>query len=199
LRAPRFVFCYADIMNLRYTLIFIIIILVLGIGYFVFFQRSNQEINLESKFEKNMIITSPSFQHNDSIPPKYTCDGENVNPLLEIKNVPSGAKSLALIVDDPDAPMGTWVHWTIWNINPDTTQIPEGSVPTGVTEGQTSFGKPGYGGPCPPSGTHRYFFKLYALDMILALSPQADKAELLEAMEGHILDKAELIGLYSRG
>lgn len=186
-------------MNIRFVLSFIIITLVLGIGYLVFLQRSGQEIILEPKLKANMIIASPTFQHNGFIPPKYTCDGDNVSPPLEMKDVPQGTKSLVLIVDDPDVPRGTWVHWTVWNIDPETTKIPERSVPAQATEGRTSFGKPGYGGPCPPSGTHRYFFKLYALDTTLGLAPQADKATLEKAMKGHILDKAELIGLYSRG
>lgn len=197
-------------MSFRFVLSLIIIAILLAVGYLIFFQRSNQEIDLELKINPvrkdrltngvngNMIITSPSFQDNGSIPSKYTCDGENVNPPLVIKDVPSGTKSLTLIVDDPDAPRGTWVHWIVWNIDPQTTQISERSVPAQASEGQTDFGKPGYGGPCPPSGTHRYFFKVYALDTTLDLSLQADKAELEKAMEGHVLDKAELIGLYSR-
>lgn len=101
-------------------------------------------------------------------------------------------------MDDPDAPRGTWVHWTVWNISPDTKEIPKNSVPAGAVEGATSFDKPGYGGPCPPSGAHRYFFKLYALDTELSLSSSTDKAGLEKTMEGHILDQAELVGLYSR-
>ena len=145
-----------------------------------------------------MTILSSAFEHNAFIPVKYTCDGENVNPPLELKDVPSGTQSLVLVVDDPDAPRGTWVHWTVWDINFKTAQIAEDSVPASATEGLTSFGKSGYGGPCPPSGTHRYFFKLYALDMTLDLSSTADKRMLEEAMAGHILGQAELIGLYGR-
>ena len=146
----------------------------------------------------SMLITSPSFAHNAMIPPKYTCQGEDINPPLEIDNIPSNTKSLVLIMDDPDAPMGTWVHWTVWNIPPDTKTIGENTKPQGM-EGITSFGKPGYGGPCPPSGTHRYFFKLYALDTNLDLSLATKKEELEKTMKGHILDKAELIGLYKKG
>ena len=177
-------------------IIFIIVVLGLSIGYF--FQRSRQEVVLEQKLEGNMIITSPVFQYNDLIPSKYTCDGNNISPPLEIKEIPQGTKSLALIVDDPDAPISTWVHWIVWNIDPKTAQIPERSVPARAVEGQTSFGKLSYGGPCPHSGTHRYFFKLYALDMILDISSQADKTALEKTMKGHILDKTELIGLYGR-
>jgi len=145
-----------------------------------------------------MKITSPVFGHNQKIPSKYTCDGENLSPPLEISGVPEGAKSMVLIMDDPDATHGLWVHWVLWNISPDTKEIPENSVPAGAAEGMTSFGKPGYGGPCPPSGTHRYFFKLCALNKKLELSPSAEKVELEEVMAGQVLDQAELIGLYSR-
>ncbi|MBI2636218.1 YbhB/YbcL family Raf kinase inhibitor-like protein [Candidatus Peregrinibacteria bacterium] len=146
----------------------------------------------------NMEISSPTFTHNGSIPSQYTCDGDDRSPPLRISGVPRGAKSLALIHDDPDAPMGTWVHWLLWNINPLTEEIEENGVPPGATEGMTSWGNTGYGGPCPPSGTHRYLFKLYALDTILDLPSSADMTKLEEATEGHILAKAELIGLYSR-
>lgn len=145
-----------------------------------------------------MELSSPAFIHNATLSSKYTCDGENRSPPLQISGVPSGAKSLALIHDDPDAPMGTWVHWLLWNIDPKTRDIPEGSVPPGAIEGTTSFRKTGYGGPCPPSGTHRYFFKLYALDALLDLPPSANKAKLEKALKGHTLAQAELIGLYSR-
>ena len=132
------------------------------------------------------------------IPSKYTCEGEDINPSLKIVGVPKNAKTLVLIMDDPDAPMGTWVHWLVWNMSPQTTEILENSVPTSSVEGTTSWRRTGYGGPCPPSGTHRYFFKLYALDIALNLSPQTDKAGLEKAMAGHILDKTELIGLYKK-
>jgi len=146
-----------------------------------------------------MKITSPVFKNNAQIPSKYTCDGENINPPLEISEVPEGAKSLVLIVDDPDATRGfTWLHWTLWNIKPDTKEISENSIPQGAIEGKTDFGKSGWGGPCPPSGSHRYFFKLFALNAVLDLSDSASLDEIQKAMEGHILEKAELIGLYSR-
>ncbi len=145
-----------------------------------------------------MKIQSPAFNSNESIPAKYTCDGENIGPPLAISEVPDGAQSLALISDDPDAPNGDWVHWLVWNIDPATQVIEENGVPQGSTEGVTSFGKPGYGGPCPPSGTHRYFFKLYALDTMLDLGPDAKKSQVLQAMDGHILEQAEIIGKYSR-
>jgi len=143
-------------------------------------------------------ISSTAFTHNGPIPSKYTCDGADVNPPLVVENVPTGTHSLALIVDDPDAPAGTWVHWVVWNIRASTKEIKENAVPDGVSQGITDFKKRKYGGPCPPSGTHRYFFKLYALDATLTLGPNADKAVVESAMKGHILAQAELIGLYSR-
>ena len=153
-----------------------------------------------------MKISSPVFGHNEAIPSKYTCDGENVNPSLVISGVPPGAKSLVLIMDDPDVPRGTWVHWILWNIKPDVSEIFEASVPPDAIEGRTSFGRPGWGGPCPPfnpdqsvgAGTHRYFFKLYALNTFLNIPPSADKAALEKAMSGAVMESAELIGLYSR-
>ena len=143
-------------------------------------------------------IESPEFGNNEMMPSKFTCEGQNINPELKISGVGSNAKSLVLIMDDPDAPMGTWVHWTLWNIDPETAEIPQNSVPEGAVEGITSFKKPGYGGPCPPSGTHRYFFKLYAIDTLLGLGAKATASDIEKAMEGHILDSAELVGLYKK-
>ncbi|MBI2426304.1 MAG: YbhB/YbcL family Raf kinase inhibitor-like protein [Candidatus Kerfeldbacteria bacterium] len=145
-----------------------------------------------------MKLISSAFEHNQTIPSTYTCDGRDVNPPLAIADVPANTKSLALIVDDPDAPAGTWVHWVVWNIDPHITEITENSVPSGATEGTTSFGKTGYGGPCPPSGTHRYFFKLAALDRALELSFNATAADLEHAMDGHVLASAERMGVYAR-
>ena len=143
-------------------------------------------------------ITSPVFPNNGMIPSKFTCDGADVSPPLRIGNIPEKTRSLALIVDDPDAPAGTWVHWVVWGILPGTSEIPEDSVPRGAIQGKNDFGKQRYGGPCPPSGTHRYFFKLYALDAHLAVHSGATKARIEEAMKGHVLAQAELIGLYRR-
>ncbi len=144
---------------------------------------------------KELTITSPAFENNGSIPRKYTCDGDDVNPALKVKDIPQGAQTLVLIVDDPDAPMGTWDHWIVWNIPP-TGTIKESSVP-GI-EGLNDFNKHSYGGPCPPSGTHRYFFKVYALDAELELDPNSRKEDVESAMEGHILGKGQIVGLYSR-
>jgi Raf kinase inhibitor-like YbhB/YbcL family protein len=146
----------------------------------------------------NFKIVSPAFEQNGQISPKYTCDGDNVNPSLRIENVPPSAKSLTLIVDDPDAPGRTWVHWVVWNIPPSTGEIEEDSAPKGAVQGMNDFRKNHYGGPCPPSGTHRYFFKLYALDTVLQLDARSTKSDLEGAMRGHILGKTELIGLYRR-
>jgi len=147
---------------------------------------------------EKLTLTSSAFSHNENIPKQYTCDGENINPPLTISAIPMNAKSLALIVDDPDAPAGTWFHWLIWNITPETKEIPEGSVPDRAMEGTTSFGKPGYGGPCPPAGTHRYFFKLYALDTVIGLDNKATVTELEREMQGHSVAQTQLVGRYSR-
>ncbi|MDA8424112.1 MAG: YbhB/YbcL family Raf kinase inhibitor-like protein [Nitrospiraceae bacterium] len=143
-------------------------------------------------------LSSQAFKHHDRIPARYTCDDADISPPLMIENVPAGAQSLSLIVDDPDAPRGMWVHWVVWNIGPDTKEIKERSVPPGAAEGVNDFRKQSYGGPCPPSGTHRYFFKLYALDTMLALGANATKGDLERAMKGHILAQTELVGLYKR-
>jgi Raf kinase inhibitor-like YbhB/YbcL family protein len=145
-----------------------------------------------------MEISSPDFENNALIPSRYTCDGEDVNPSLDIKNVPAEAESLVLIVDDPDAPNGTWTHWTVWNIDPTTERIITGSLPVDSVEGVTSFQRKGYGGPCPPLGTHRYFFKLFALSKKLDISAFATVSELEEAIKDSIVERCELIGLYSR-
>jgi Raf kinase inhibitor-like YbhB/YbcL family protein len=145
-----------------------------------------------------MKISSPAFENNSKIPSKFTCDGENANPPLKIEDVPSGTKSLVLIVDDPDAPGGTFLHWLVWNIPPQTTLIEENSLPQGAVQGGNDFGKENYGGPCPPSGTHRYFFKLYALDKNLNLPKGSSLKEVEKEMEVHILDQAQLIGLYQK-
>ena len=181
--------------------IILILLTLVVFGIFWYFSKRSGEkpLQLELKnIPKIMRLESSAFENNSFIPSKYTCDGENVNPPLKISGVPQKAKSLVLIVDDPDAPRGTWVHWTVWNISSQTTEIAENSVPQGAVEGMTDFGKPGYGGPCPPSGTHRYFFKIYALDTNLNLGSSAQVRDLKKAIENHILDKAELIGLYSR-
>jgi len=154
-------------------------------------------------------IESPAFsarggQVTQTIPQQYTCDGADLSPPLAWSDVPDGTQSFALISDDPDAPMGTWVHWVAYNIPADSTGFPEGmakteTLPDGTRQGITDFRAVGYGGPCPPPGKpHRYFFKLYALSTVLNLPPKATKADLLVAMNGHVLAQAELVGTYGR-
>jgi len=148
--------------------------------------------------KKTLRIESPAFVHNGAIPAAYTCDGTDASPPLEIGGVPQGAKSLALIVEDPDAPAGIWVHWVMWNIPPGARQIAAGTAPPGAVQGTNDWKRNGWGGPCPPSGTHRYIFRIFALDTAPALGPAVGKRGLERAMEGHILARGEIIGLYGR-
>jgi Raf kinase inhibitor-like YbhB/YbcL family protein len=150
----------------------------------------------EGQTLKNLVVKSPAFENNQLIPVKYTCDGDDVNPPLTIDGVPEGTKSLLLIVDDPDAPSGIWNHWLVWNIPPETRKIEENTAPG--TEGMSTSRKHDYGGPCPPYGTHRYFFKVYALDTKLGLTANSTKKDVENAMEGHMLAEGELMGLYRR-
>jgi hypothetical protein len=148
-------------------------------------------------------ITSSAFTEGSMIPKRYTCDAEDVSPNLAWTGVSDGTKSLALICDDPDAPMGTWVHWVLFNLPPDINELhteipPEKTLKNGAKHGKNDFRKFGYGGPCPPGGIHRYFFKLYALDTVINLESGITKAQLIEAMEGHILDEGQLMGKYKR-
>jgi len=155
----------------------------------------------QAEISKNMNIASPAFRHNQGMPAKYTCDGEGISPPLSISGVPANAKSLVLLMDDPDVPasagVSVWDHWVVFNIPPDTREIPAGQNPAGIL-GANTRGFQVYGGPCPPDSEHRYFFKLYALDDMLSLTAGATKAEVESAMQGHILEQAELIGLYAR-
>ena len=145
-----------------------------------------------------MKLTSPAFTEGSAIPSEYTCDGADASPELSIADAPPNAKSLVLICDDPDAPAGTWDHWIVFNIPASTKNIAKGTEPPGVA-GKNSWGKTGYGGPCPPSGTHKYFFKLYALDIELDLASGASKAEIMDAMKGHVVAEAKLMGTYKKG
>lgn len=183
---------------MKKIIIIVLVFVIILVTVFLIFSSNSQPKKITNIKNKFMKIESPVFKNNQIIPSKYTCDGENVNPPLKFLDVPETAKSLVLIVDDPDAPRGTFVHWVVFNIDPKTKDIAENSAPAGAMEGMTSFGKAGYGGPCPPSGTHRYFFKLYALDIRLDLDKKATKQDVESVMEGHILDKAEIIGLYKR-
>jgi Raf kinase inhibitor-like YbhB/YbcL family protein len=151
-----------------------------------------------------MQLTSTAFAEGGTIPSRYTCDGENVSPSLKWNGVPPGTKSLALIVDDPDAPVGTWVHWVVYDLPATKAELAEGLpksqyIPGGAKQGLNDFKHLGYGGPCPPQGkAHRYFFKLFALDRVIELRPGATKKELEAAMEGHKLSEGQLIGTYKR-
>ncbi|AJE02235.1 YbhB/YbcL family Raf kinase inhibitor-like protein [Geobacter pickeringii] len=145
-----------------------------------------------------MHLTSPAFVQGGVIPALHTCDGRDTSPPLAIGGVAEQAQSLVLIMDDPDAPMGTWVHWVLWNIPPHSAAIAENGVPAGSVQGRNSWQRSGYGGPCPPSGSHRYFFRLYALDTRLDLPAGAGKAEVERAMKGHVIAEAELMGTYRR-
>lgn len=144
-----------------------------------------------------MKLISTAFKDGEMIPAKYTADGMDISPPLEISEAPEGVVSFALVMDDPDAPVGTWDHWIIWNISPETRKIEEDAAPKGV-KGKNSWGTLNYGGPAPPSGTHRYIFKIYALDKKLDLKEGADKSKLERAMKEHVLDHAFLMGKYSR-
>jgi len=162
---------------------------------------------LESTTEADMSfkLTSDAFANGQSIPAKYSCIGKNVSPALTWNEPPAGTQSFALIMDDPDAPVGTWVHWVLYNVKPDVRNLQEDLPITGknidpdaIFVGKNSGGKIGYDGPCPPSGTHRYFFKFYALDTLISLLPGASKDQLLKEMDGHILAQTELMGTFSK-
>lgn len=149
-------------------------------------------------------LTSTAFKEGELIPKKYTCEGQDVSPHLRWGAPPQGTRSFALIADDPDAPVGTWVHWVVFNIPADERELPEGipvkeAFPKGARQGLNDFNRIGYGGPCPPPGKpHRYFFKLYALDITLDLKPRATKAQVLDASKGRILGEAQLMGRFGR-
>lgn len=147
---------------------------------------------------KDMKLTSSAFVNEEKIPVDYTCDGRSISPPFAISGVPAGTKSLAMIVDDPDAPTGTFTHWVIWNIDPATTELAAGEIPQKSQEGTNSAGRIGYIPPCPPSGSHRYFFTLFALNTTIGLDGKAKKAELEAAMAGHIILQTNLIGTYGR-
>lgn len=175
-------------------IVFVMAVIVL-VGVLAYLLISRQIVMTD------FILKSSAFKEGEMIPSKFTCDGENVSPLLEIRNVPAGTKSLALIVDDPDATGGkTWTHWLLFNIDPKSQYISEDSISLGAKEGTNSFGTVKYGGPCPPRGNppHRYMFKLYALDTVLDLKEGVSRADLEQAMAGHSLGQTTLMGRYGR-
>ena len=145
-----------------------------------------------------MTVTSTDFANGGEIPPRFTCDQENTNPVLQFAAVPAEAKCMVLILDDPDAPAGTFTHWLVWNIPPETKEITSGGLPRQIPQGTNDFGKSGYGGPCPPSGVHRYYFHLYALNTLLKLKPGSDRETVDKAIKGHVIAEATLMGKYGR-
>lgn len=172
---------------------FLILLLIL-ISVVVIFWFAHNKYSL---YNTDMEIRSSDFENNGQIPRSFTCDGSGINPALIFRNVPTETISLALLMDDPDAPMGTWDHWVIFNMPSETREIAENSIPNGIV-GKNTRGENKYGPPCPPDREHRYFFKLYALDKNLALDENAKKNDVLSAVQGHILAEAELIGQYNR-
>src|SRR3989344_4227757 len=184
-----------------------ILIILIAVAILLFTNKSkndnlkepvSQNTGTKESLKSNMKIISPVFENNQSIPKKYSCDGENVNPPLQFVDIPQNAKSLVLIVDDPDAPNGTFDHWVVFNIDPQAIEVKENSIPDNGVVGKSSTGSSKWVSPCPPSGTHRYFFKLYALDIILDISQNSNKEAVLDAMKEHVIAQSELIGLYSR-
>lgn len=182
----------------------IITVVVFVVSYaalFISFGASSDEAT-PTKEDFSMKISSIAYENNESIPVKYTCDGEDISPPLTISGVPEGTQSLALIFDDPDAPAGTanpgWVHWIVYDISPDVGEIAEGSLPPNTLEGINDWNRRDYGGPCPPSGQHRYIFTLYALDTKLGDISEPTKQNLLQSMSGHVLEQTKLTGLYQR-
>lgn len=165
--------------------------------------KSPEDTALTEKKEVSMPkikVTSPAFEQDSMIPMRFTCEGDDIAPEIKWKNLPEKAKTLVLICDDPDAPHGTWVHWVVYNIPASDTSFSAKNSADGdsFVFGKNSWGKTSYGGPCPPSGTHRYFFKLYAIDTDLKLKAGATKEELLRAMDGHVLAQGELMGKYKK-
>lgn len=169
------------------------IVLIFVLSVFFLAPGHGQEVSKSS-----LNLFSPAFKNHGNIPSTYTCDGLNINPPLKIEKVPSQTQSLALVFDDIDAPRGSYVHWILWNINPDIKEIKENSVPVGAIQGLNDFKQNRYGGPCPPRRSHRYVFKLYALDCHLDLSPHSTKTDLEKAMAGHVLAQAQWVGIYQR-
>lgn len=164
--------------------------------FILFLDACRSSVGDSHKEVADMRVSSAAFQEGGAIPEEFTCDGADVSPPLRIENAPTGTKSLALTVEDPDAPSGTFVHWVVWNLSSGTRDLPKGQA--GGVAGRNDFGRKGYGGPCPPSGQHRYFFKAYAVDTMLALSSDSGKKELEKALKGHILAEARLMGIYQR-
>ena len=174
------------------------IFILSGLLIFGLIGCNSNETPMQEDQTIDLTITSPAFAHKEPIPVEYTCDGDDISPPLEWTEPPANTRSFALIMDDPDAPVGTWDHWVLFNIPADIRELTAAATPpAGSVDGNNSWRRTGYGGPCPPNGTHRYFFKLYALDTTLNLPAGADKASVLVAIEDHILAQAELMGTYT--
>ena len=195
-------------MKIQSILLFIVVFAIAGAGFIVFRTKGDVQPSLQPQDTPKQIpnqvrddklfqLTSSAFSHYQPIPEQYTCDGEDISPPLTVTGAPKEAQSFLLIVDDPDSPTGEFVHWVVANILPDVQEIAEGTIPSESTPGMTSFGKEQYGGPCPPKGTHRYFFTLYALDIKLGLIGKTKK-ELMDSINGHSFAKATLIGTYEK-
>ena len=191
----------------RKTIFFVLIVLIIfgTVGLAVYYLRIQQRYQealrvqiIKDTTMSTLLLTSPAFQHNGEIPSRFTCQGDEVNPELLIQGVPIGTRSLVLVMDDPDAPVGVWDHWVLWNIAPETTEIAENSTPPGAVMGVNSGGQARYQGPCPPSGTHRYRFTVYAIADVLSLAPGSDKQTVLKAIADKVLDQFTLVGLYKK-
>ncbi len=188
-------------MNKKIIVILILFLSAVFLSVFIVISINKKPPTAPKPLITNLLtmqIASPEFKNNETIPGKFTCDGLNINPELKIYGIPDNTVSLAVILDDPDSVGGDWLHWAVWNIDPKTETISENSVPVGTNVGKNDFGENKYGGPCPGSGTHRYFFHLYALDTVLNIPENSTKADLLKAMEGHLIAETELMGVYSR-
>jgi len=198
---PSFLIFIASL--LAFILIGCLALYLLGPAEGEVFSTITEETPFPDSLEDSMNLTSTAFSYGEFIPAKYSCNGEDVSPSLSWTEPPAGTQSFALIMDDPDAPVGTWAHWVLFNLPASARGLSEGmpsdlKFADGSVQGITSARSHGYHGPCPPSGTHRYFFKLYALDTTLSLTFAADKKEVLAAMDGHILAQAELMGKFSK-
>lgn len=185
------------ISNWRIATYVVVFVAVLVGGYLVLRGFSQAPVVAPRAAPSTMTITSSAFGGADPIPVRYTCDGASVNPPLSFSNVPAEAKSLALVVTDPDVPLGTWVHWVVWGIDPAVREVAEHSLPLGAVEGLGSGKKVGYAGPCPPSGTHHYQFTLYALSTVPNVAAGAPLAEFENVLAGHTLAQATLVGLFT--
>jgi Raf kinase inhibitor-like YbhB/YbcL family protein len=176
----------------RSSFVFLVLVALALVG-----QAEDGNQKNETKRKKSMKISSSAFAQGAEIPVKYSRGGEDINPPLHIEGTPGNAKSLTLIMDDPDAPVGLFTHWLVWNMDPRTTEITEHSVPKGAVEGTNDYPNAGYGGPQPPSGTHRYYFKIFALDKTLDLRAGAKRKELDQAMKGHVIAEGQYMGRFT--